>query len=196
LKDLIVATKHSRVPVYREKLDQIVGVAYVRNLLPLLEPGKDSRPITSIVNDVPIVPETKRVSELLKELQARADQMAMVVNEYGTISGLVTVEDLLEEIVGEIRDEDESRRVDLVYEGKGNYIVRGGAELVELEETLGVGLAEVEAATVSGMVVDHLGRVPTPGESLVLSNVWFEVLSSDHRRINKLRVHRLPDSSD
>jgi CBS domain containing-hemolysin-like protein len=196
LKDLIVATKHSRVPVYREKLDQIVGVAYVRNLLPLLEPGKDSRPITSIVNDVPIVPETKRVSELLKELQARADQMAMVVNEYGTISGLVTVEDLLEEIVGEIRDEDESRRVDLVYEGKGNYIVRGGAELVELEETLGVGLTEVDAATVSGMVVDHLGRVPIPGESLVLSNVWFEVLSSDHRRINKLRVHRLPDSKE
>jgi CBS domain containing-hemolysin-like protein len=196
LKDLIVATKHSRVPVYREKLDQMVGVAYVRNLLPLLGPGKDDGPITSIVNDLPIVPETKRVSELLKELQARADQMAMVVNEYGTISGLVTVEDLLEEIVGEIRDEDESRRVDLVYEGKGNYIVRGGAELVELEETLGIGLAEVDAATVSGMVVDHLGRVPIPGESLVLRNVSFEVMSSDHRRIIKLRVRKLPDSEE
>jgi len=196
LRELIVATKHSRVPVFREKLDQVVGVVYVRNLLPQLEPGKEDGPITSIVNDVPIVPETKRVSELLKELQARADQMAMVVNEYGTISGLVTVEDLLEEIVGEIWDEDEFRRADLVYEGKGNYIVRGGAELEELEETLGIGLAEHDAATVSGMVVDHLGRVPTPGESLVLSNASFEILSSDHRRINKLRVCKLPDSKD
>ncbi len=196
LKDLIVATKHSRVPVFREKLDQMVGVAYVRNLLPQLQPGKENGSITSIVNDIPIVPETKKVSELLKELQARADQMAMVVNEYGTISGLVTVEDLLEEIIGEIRDEDEFRRLDLVYEGKGNYIVRGGAELEELEETLGIGLSEHGAATVSGMVVDHLGRIPTPGESLVLSNVWFEILSADHRRINKLRVRKLPDSKD
>jgi CBS domain containing-hemolysin-like protein len=196
LRDLIVATKHSRVPVYRERLDQMVGIAYVRNLLTEFETGKESEPVTSIVSEIPIVPETKRVSQLLKELQARADQMAMVVNEYGLISGLVTVEDLLEEIVGEIEDEDESRRVDVAHEGDGEFVVLGGADIEDLEKALGTEFEEHEASTVSGLVVDYLGRVPVPGETLAMKDAWIEIMSSDDRRINKVRVRRLAEPQD
>jgi putative hemolysin len=188
LRDLIVRTKHSRVPVYRERLDQIVGIASVRALLGRLSAGREGEPITPIVTETLIVPETKRVSELLKEMQARADQMAIVINEYGTVSGLVTIEDLLEEIVGEIRDEDEFHRVDLVYEGDGSYIVRGGVEIDDLEEALGVEFGEHEAATVSGLVVENLGAVPTPGQTIRLNGVTLQVLSADRKRIHTMRV--------
>ena len=188
LRDLIVRTKHSRIPVYRQRLDQIVGIASVRSLLGRLGPDREGEPITPIITETLIVPETKRVSELLKEMQARADQMALVINEYGTVSGLVTIEDLLEEIVGEIHDEDEYQRVDLVYEGDGSYIVRGGVEIGELEEALGVDFADHEAATVSGLVVENLGAVPTPGQVIRLAGVTLQVLSADRRRIHTMRV--------
>lgn len=192
LRDLIVRTKHSRIPVFRERLDQIVGIASVRSLLARLSAGREGEPITPIVTETLIVPETKRVYELLKEMQARADQMAIVINEYGTVSGLVTIEDLLEEIVGEIRDEDEFHRVDLVYEGDGSYIVRGGVEIGDLEEALGVEFGDHEAATVSGLVVENLGAVPTPGQAVRLAGVTLQVLSADRKRIHTMRVRISP----
>lgn len=188
LKNLIIEAKHSRIPVYREKIDRMVGMVHLRNLLPHLEPGREDASILPIVSKVLIVPETKRVSELLTEMQAKAEQMAIVINEYGTVSGLVTVEDLLEEIVGDIRDEDESLLPDISYEGEGSYVVRGSVEVEEVEDVLGLNYGEHEAATLSGLVVDHLGAVPSPGESVVIDGTVIEVLSSDHRRIHKLRV--------
>jgi CBS domain containing-hemolysin-like protein len=196
LKRLIVETKHSRIPVYREQLDQIVGVVYVRNLLSYLETGSDDDPIIPILAEVTIVPETKRVPILLEEMQSRAEQLALVVNEYGTISGLVTIEDLLEEIVGEIRDEDESDQDDLVDEGQGNFVVQGGAEIEDLEEAVGVDFGEHGAATVSGLVVDHLGRVPDSGEKLVLDNALIEVISADRKKIHSVRVRNLDDPDE
>lgn len=193
LKKLIVEEKHSRIPVYREQLDQIVGVVYVRNLLAYLETGKDQDPITPIIAEVTIVPETKRVPVLLEEMQSRAEQLALVVNEYGTISGLVTIEDLLEEIVGEIRDEDEMDQVDLLDEGHGSFVVQGGAEVEDLEDALGLSFGEREAATVSGLVVDHLGRVPNPGEKVVMEDALIEVINADHKRINTMRVRHLKE---
>jgi CBS domain containing-hemolysin-like protein len=174
-------------------LDQIVGVVYVRNLLSYLETGKDQDPITPIIAEVTIVPETKRVPVLLEEMQSRAEQLALVVNEYGTISGLVTIEDLLEEIVGEIRDEDEKDQVDLLDEGHGSFVVQGGAEVEDLEDALGLSFGEREAATVSGLVVDHLGRVPNPGEKVVMEEALIEVINADHKRINTMRVRHLKE---
>jgi magnesium and cobalt transporter len=163
----------------------------VRNLLAYLNGGGDEKSISPIVNEVLIVPETKRVFDLMKEMQAKAEQLAVVVNEYGTVSGLVTIEDLIEEIVGDIRDEDEFHRIDLVYEGDGNYIVRGGVEIGELEETLDVRFGEHEAATVSGLVVDHLGAVPVQGDTVEIEQVQIQVLSADRKRIHTMRVRRL-----
>lgn len=194
LKDLIVASKHSRIPVYRESIDQIVGIVYVRNLLSYLEAGKENHPITPLLNEALFVPETKKVSELLPDMQAGAEHMAIAISEYGAVSGLVTIEDVLEEIVGEIHDEDELQRMDLVYEGNGSYIVRGGVEIGDLEEALAVDLGDVPVSTVSGLIVSHLGKVPVAGEVLKIQDLQVEILSSDRKKINTMRVRLSPES--
>ncbi len=187
LKELVVSSKHSRIPIYRGSLDQIVGLVYVRNLLTHLKESGGDDPITPLVNKPLYVPETKKVSGLLKEMQGQAEHMAIVINEYGTVSGLVTIEDVLEEIVGEIWDEDEMRTVDLVYEGEGRYMVRGGVEVDELEETLGLDLGATDVTTISGFVVAHLGKVPLAGEIFSINGTQVEILSADERKISAMR---------
>ena len=196
LKELMVTYKHSRIPVYREQMDQIVGVVYVRNLLAYLEEGKGDDTIRPLVHRPWFVPETKKVAKLLKEMQRAAEHLVIVINEYGAVSGLVTVEDLVEEIVGEIRDEDEPDEPDLVYEGKGNYFARGGVEIRALAHALGVELEGTDVTTLSGLVVSHLGKVPVSGEKVKLSSLHVEVLSADRKRIHTLRVCKLADESE
>jgi len=190
LKDLFISSKHSRIPVYRERLDEIVGVAYVKQLLALLDQAHEDDPITPLLLKPWFVPETKRVAELLKEMQSNAEHMAIVINEYGAVAGLVTIEDLVEEIVGDIRDEDELRRVDLSYEGSGSYIVRGGVSLEEIEEKLDVHFGEQDVTTISGLVVSTLSRVPMAGETMTVHGLEVEVLSADRRRIHTLRIRK------
>ena len=190
LKDVMVSSKFSRIPVYRERIDHIVGVVYVRNLLGYLGDGNGDNPITPLINKPWFVPETKKVSALLKEMQVNAAHMAVLIDEYTSVSGLATIEDVLEEIVGDIRDEDELEKIDVAYVGEGNYIVHGGAEIEELEETLGVDLGEPDVTTVSGLVVDHLGKVPVPGEMIVLNGLSVEILSSDRKKIQTMRVKK------
>lgn len=190
LKDVMVSSKFSRIPVYRERIDHIVGVVYLRNLLGYLGDGNGGNPITPLINKPWFVPETKKVSALLKEMQVNAAHMAVLIDEYTSISGLVTIEDVLEEIVGDIRDEDELEEIDLAYVGEGNYIVQGGAEIEELEETLGVDLGEVSVTTVSGLIVEHLGKVPAPGEIIFLDGLSVEILSTDRKKIQTMRVKK------
>ena len=190
LKDVMVSSKFSRIPVYRERIDHIVGVVYVRNLLGYLGDGNGDNPITPLINKPWFVPETKKVSALLKEMQVNAAHMAVLIDEYTSVSGLATIEDVLEEIVGDIRDEDELEKIDVAYVGEGNYIVHGGAEIEELEETLGVDLGEPDVTTVSGLIVDHLGKVPVPGEMIVLDGLSVEILSSDRKKIQTMRVKK------
>ena len=195
LKRLMVSSKYSRIPVYRGQVDQVVGVVYLRNVLAYLEGRKEEEPITPLVNKVRLVPETNRVSELLKEMQNEAEHMAIVVNEYGAVSGLVTIEDLVEEIVGEIRDEDEPPRNDVFHEPGGSYVIHGRLGIEELEDTLEIDLGDPDVTTVSGLIVSRLGRVPTPGETLTLDGLQVEIVNSDRRRIQTLRVRRLDTSA-
>jgi putative hemolysin len=190
LRNVIVASKHSRIPVYQDTLDNILGVIYVRNLLAYLEAGRDDEPITPLIKKAWVVPESRKVADLLKDMQKEAVNMAIVINEYGVVTGLATMEDLVEEIVGEIRDEDQRVATDVSYEGEGNYIVRGAVELPELEEVLDVDLGDPDASTASGLVVSHLGRVPTAGEEILINGIHLEVLSSDRKRIHTMRVRR------
>jgi len=190
LKDLIVSSKFSRIPVYREQLDQSIGVVYVRNLLSRLGDGAGDEPITSLIHKALFVPETKKVAELLKEMQRNAEHLAILINEYGSVSGLVTMEDMIEEIVGEIRDEDEPEKIDLADAGDGSYIVSGGAEIEDLEETLDVDFGDPDVTTVSGLVVSHLGKVPAVGEMVVLDGLSVEILSADRKRIQSMRVRK------
>ena len=195
LKDLMVSSKFSRILVYREQLDQAIGVVYVRNLLSYLGDGAGEEPITPLIHKALFVPETKKVSELLKEMQHNAEHLAILINEYGSVSGLVTMEDVIEELVGEIRDEDEPEKIDLTYAGDGSYIVRGGAEIEELEETFEVDFGDPDVTTVSGLIVGHLGKVPAAGETVVLDGLSVEILSADRKRIQSMRVRKLETES-
>jgi putative hemolysin len=195
LRNIIVASKHSRIPIYQDTLDNILGVVYVRNLLAYMESGREDEPVTPLIKKAWVVPESRKVADLLKDMQKEAVNMAIVINEFGAVTGLATMEDLVEEIVGEIRDEDQRQTTDVSYEGEGNYIVRGAAELPELEEVLKVDLGDPDASTASGLVVSHLGRVPAAGEEILLNGIHVEVLSSDRKRIHTMRVRRAdPDA--
>ncbi len=194
LQELMITSKHSRIPVYRDQLDQIVGVAYLRNVLVRVHEGKGQESITRLVTEPMLVPETQRVSKLLKEMQENTEHVAIVVNEYGVVSGLVTIEDVVEEIVGEIRDEDELQQTELIQEAGGSYIVWGRAEIEDLEQALQMDLGDRRVTTVSGLIVGHLGRVPRPGERVKLNGIQIEIVSSDRRKIHTVRVTRLDEA--
>ncbi len=188
LREVMVDSRHSRIPILSQQEDKIIGIVYVKTFLGMLDVGFEEKNIAPLISEVLFVPETKKVSVLLKEMQAKAEHMAMVVNEYGTVSGLVTIEDLLEEIVGDIRDEDEYCQVELSREGEGIFIARGSLEVKELEDTLDTSFSEYSASTVSGLVVERLGRIPSSGETVNMGGIRFEVLQSDSRRVQSLRI--------
>ncbi len=190
LREAFISSKHSRLPVTGGEIDQIVGAVFLRHFMVHLGRWDDESPILPLINEAIFVPETKKVSDLLSQFQETSGYMAIVVNEYGSVTGLVTIEDLVEEIVGEIHDEDEMRKVDLIKEDSGSYIVRGGMEVEDLEDQLMTDFGEPDVTTVSGLVVNHLGRVPGEGERVVLGNgMSFEILSADQRRIDQMRIH-------
>jgi CBS domain containing-hemolysin-like protein len=187
LRDLMVESRHSRIPIYQSDIDHIIGVAYIRLLLAHYSQGKESEPITALIHPALFVPETKRVSALLKELQMRGDHVAIVVDEFGGVAGLVTIEDLVEEIVGEIRDEDQAKVSEVVEEGPRSYVFRGSTELDQLERLTGKKFAGSDAATVSGLVATFLGRIPAPGEEFDMEGLRVQILDADRKRIRRLR---------
>jgi CBS domain containing-hemolysin-like protein len=197
LREIMVQNCHSRIPVYRDDPDHVVGFAYIRHLLAHYSKGRESDSIKSIVYPAFFVPETKRVSALLKELQERGDHAAIVIDEFGGVSGLVTMEDLLEEIVGEIRDEDQVKVSEIVDEGGGRYVVRGGTEIHLLEELSGRKFAGAGDATVAGLVTTFLGRVPSPGEEFEMGGLQVRILDADRKRVHRLRIQlREPQSEN
>jgi putative hemolysin len=194
LRALFREQEYSRFPVYRENLDNIVGLLRVKDLFQMDGAALDSQPITPIVRPATFVPETKRVPELLKEFQRKQVQMAIVVDEYGGTAGLVTVEDLIEEIVGEIRDEDDVESEPIVDEGNGSYVFSAKVSFDDLRERLGIDVESEGFETVGGYVLARLGRVPAIGESFELDGVQVDVLEAERRRIHKVRF-RKPASS-
>jgi len=188
LRDIMVNRRHSRIPVYRGDIDHIVGIVYIRRLMAQFIKGKDDDPITGIIRPVLSVPETKPVAKLLEELQERGDYTAIVIDEFGGVAGLVTIEDLVEEIVGEIWDEDDARVHQVIKEEEGVFVVRGSAEIsgIEgLEETM---TDDMNCSTIAGLVLAHIGRIPVKGEVFELKGVKFQILDADQKKIHKLRV--------
>jgi putative hemolysin len=195
LRNTMVESRHSRIPIYREDIDHIIGIAYIRQLLAEYVKGKESEPIGALINPVLFVPETKPVSKLLKELQERGDHVAIVIDEYGGVAGLVTVEDLVEEIVGEIYDEDEAKINKIIEEGPKAFVIRGSTELGRLEELAGRKFENLNCSTVAGLVVAFLGRVPAPGEVFDLFGLSIRILDSDRKRVHWIRI-QMPEKSD
>jgi CBS domain containing-hemolysin-like protein len=191
LRALFREQEYSRVPVFTENLDNIIGVVFVKDLLQH-EELDESDSIASLVRAATFVPETKRVAELLKEFQRGPVQIAIVVDEYGGTAGLVTLEDLLEELVGEIRDEYDVESEPVVEEGDGAFTFSAKVSVEEMADRLGIQIEPQGFETVGGYVLTHLGRVPLVGETFDIDGVSVEVLEAERRRIHKVRMRRMP----
>ena len=188
LRALFREQEYSRFPVYKENLDNILGVIRVKDLLQLDHQAADS--IVPLIRPATFVPETKRVPELLKEFQRKQVQMAIVVDEYGGTAGLVTIEDLLEEIVGEIRDEDDVESEPIVEEGNGSFVFSAKVSFDDLRERLDLEIESGGFETVGGYVLARVGRVPAVGETLEIDGLSIEVLEAERRRIHKVRIRK------
>jgi CBS domain containing-hemolysin-like protein len=190
LRALFREQEYSRFPVFKENLDNILGVIRVKDLLQLDDAASQHQSIMSLARPATFVPETKRVPELLKEFQRRQVQMAIVVDEYGGTAGLVTIEDLLEEIVGEIRDEDDVESDPIVDEGNGSYVFSAKVSFDELRDRLDLEIESEGFETVGGYVLSRVGRVPSVGETLEVDSLSVEVLEAERRRIHKVRIRK------
>ena len=191
-QDLIVSKKHSRIPVYHEKIDNIVGIVFVRDLLKELEQGDPKRPVRSMVRPVSFVPETKPVADLLKELQNETVRLAIVIDEFGGVAGLVTTEDLVEEIVGEIHDEDETPPHAIVCLAENKFIFSGNVPVGKVEELLEMEISDEDYSTIAGFVIAKVGRVPRSHEHFQVDGLEIDILESDSKQIRKLKIEKRP----
>jgi CBS domain containing-hemolysin-like protein len=196
-RDAIIESKYSRLPVYRDQIDNVEGIIYVRDLLQCWVEHTEGDSIASLLRPVYFVPETKQVSNLLEEMQKALVQLAMVVDEYGGVAGLVTVEDILEEIVGEIEDEDTEGEeiIEIVESADGYYEVLGSTEIGKIERLFDMEIEADDFTTIAGLVISESGYVPQPGERLNFRGLDVEVLESDSRRLGRLRLRRAEDQA-
>ncbi len=189
LREIIQAEKYSRVPVYKERVDNIEGMIIAKDLLPYSGDEHKDMPIEPIIRPVHFVPESMKVSQLLKEFQRQKQKLAIVVDEHGGVSGLVTLEDLIEEIVGEIQDEyDQDEEIAITEAGPGEYIVSGDASVDDVEDRFDKDISDADYITVSGLIAHYLGRLPKRGERIDIKGLSFEILEGDQKRIKKVKV--------
>jgi CBS domain containing-hemolysin-like protein len=185
--ELLRVRSFSRVPVFEISIDNIVGLAYAIDVLQVPDSEAHTCRIDSLMRrDLYFVPETKLAADLLREMQRNKTRMAIVIDEYGEVAGLVTIEDLVEEIVGEISDEHEASQV--VRESDSSYVVPGNMDVDRLEELLGVRPERTGAATVAGFVSEVAGRIPQKGEVVTQDGLRLEVLQASERRVERVRV--------
>lgn len=183
---------HSRLPVYEATIDNILGLLYAKDLLKLTSSAKDQVSLRGLLRPAYFVPETKKVDELLAEMQSQRIHMGLVVDEYGGVAGLVTLEDIVEEIVGEIRDEYDTASEEVLYQevGQHQYIFQGRIDLDDFNEVMGSHLPKDEADTLAGFLYDKMSRVPQGGESIMVDGLTFTIEQVAGRRIRRVRVQR------
>jgi Mg2+/Co2+ transporter CorC len=192
--ETMVSRGHSRLPVYEETIDKILGIIHARDVLASLAESNPNDSLRQLVRPALIIPETKRVDDLLEELQERGTQIAIVVDEYGGTEGLVTMEDVLEEIVGEIEDEfSRSRDAQVMPQPDGTVLVDAGVTTEHVEEIFGTSIDSTEVDTVGGYVYHSLGRIPQAGDIVETDHLHIEVVSMLGRRLRKLRIQRIDE---
>ena len=190
--EIILSAGHSRIPIYQDSTDNVLGVLYAKDLLRVWKEGVEGRGLRDLLRPACFVPEAKKLDDLLAELQRQRVHMALVVDEYGGIAGLVTLEDIVEEIIGEIRDEydvAEESRIEAV--GEGEYLLDGRIDLDDVNQLLNADLPRDTADTLGGFVYGELGKVPVAGETLVAGGLELKVEKVTGRRIHKVRTRRL-----
>ena len=196
VQDLVIRHGFSRIPVYRGNMEDIVGVVYAKDVLRELRAGRSDRSLEDLARRARFVPESKKVTDLLKEMQQQKFHLALVVDEYGSLTGLVTLEDLLEEIVGEIVDEYDREDPNVEPAGNGKFRVNGRLPVDELNELLGVDLPQEDWDSVGGLMMGVLGRVPSQGQQVEVRGIRFTAEQVTGRRIGKVLVERLPEAED
>lgn len=193
-RDLIITEKYSRLPVYRERIENIEGVIYVRDLLQAWAEGREDQTIEGLLRPAYFVPETKPAAELLKNMQQNHVQLAVVVDEYGGVAGLVSLEDIIEEIVGEIEDEDTAQEevIEIIEgEDRSYFDVLGSTEIGKIERLFDVEIEDDDFTTIAGLVTSEAGYVPKTGEKLLIRGLEVEILNADEKRLILLRL-RIP----
>jgi putative hemolysin len=196
LRQLVITEQYSRIPAYEQNIDQIAGFVHVRDMFEVEEEQRESRRVRELLRPILFVPESKPVSGLMRQMQQENTHMVIVVDEYGATAGLATMEDLLEVIIGEIRDEHEPDS-DVAEDGRGGYIVSGNFDLARVNDLLDTFRREedLEATTVGGLLSEWLGRVPKPGEVVERDGARIEVLSSDDLRVEQVRISKPEDQA-
>jgi len=193
--EAVIRAGHSRIPVFEDTVDTIRGVLYARDLLQVYRDGAQGRTLADLIRPAYFIPEAKKVDELMAEMQSNHVHMALVVDEYGGIAGLVTLEDIVEEIIGEIQDEyDQAEESPYQQVGEGEYIFQGRVDLEEFNEIMGSALPQDEAETLGGFVYSRMGRVPLEGESISVGNLLLTMEQVSGRRIRKIRAAWVSDT--
>ena len=196
LRCLVREQEYSRLPVYRDNLDNIVGLIVVKDLIQMTAEPDGTRAISEMMRSPAFVPETKRVVDLLREFQQGRIQQAIVVDEYGGTAGLVTVEDVVEELVGEIHDEYDNDVEPIVREADDVFVFSAKVGIGEITERFGLEIEEGAFETVGGFVLSRVGRVPAVGERFQFEGLDVEILEAERRRIHKVRLRRRPEPVD
>jgi putative hemolysin len=195
--DIAIAAGYSRIPVYGMGIDDIVGIVFVKDLLQAEREDRSEDQVSTIIRDAQFTPESKKVSELMAEMQVSKHHMAMVVDEYGGTAGLVTLEDLLEELVGEISDEYDDEEADVEVLGDGTVVVNARMPIDEVNELLeSAGLPEGDWDTVGGLIYTELGHVPTEGEEVDVLNHRLIAERVQGRRIGRVRIRQMVSADD
>lgn len=195
LTEMLRAKPYSRIPVYSGTIDHIVGIVHSHDVLQLTDAEARVKTVGSIMKtDLRFTPETKRVSDLLREMQRDNIRMEVVIDEYGAVAGVVTIEDMVEEIVGEIRDEHD--KAEYVKESDNTYVVPGSMDVDRLDDLFGFRPDEHEATTIGGLVSEIAGHIPQPGEVITDEKLRFEVLESTDRKVDRVRVSPAEPSSE
>lgn len=193
VRQLMIGEEYSRIPVYEGNVDRMIGFLHSRDTFEVEKEERQRTPLRGALRAITLVPETKPIAELMKELQESNAQMAIVIDEYGQTAGLVTMEDMMEEIVGEIRDETEPE-LDVHFQDDDSFIASGNLDLDRLEELVNFRPSEdLESTTLGGLVCEQLGQVPAAGAKVRLDGLEIEVLAADERRVNRVRVRRRAD---
>jgi putative hemolysin len=190
LHRLVVNEQYSRIPVYQTTIDDIIGFVHVRDMFEVAENSRATRSVRELMRPIRFVPETKPASDLMREMQQEGAHIAIVVDEYGNTAGLVSMEDLVEVILGEIRDEHEPG-TDVLEDGNGGFIVSGNFDLARLSDLFEFRPDEdVESTTIGGLVMEWMGRVPKPGESIERDGIRLEVIAGDDLRVEQVRLSK------
>ncbi|MBV8866109.1 MAG: HlyC/CorC family transporter [Acidobacteriaceae bacterium] len=195
LRQLVIHEQYSRIPVYTGNIDSIIGFVHVRDIFELDPADRQTKALKDVMRPIPLVPETKPVNDLLRDMQHEGSHMVIVIDEYGNTAGLATMEDLVEEILGEIRDEHEPDR-DVRQEAEHVFVAPGNLDVDRLEDLLNFRPAEdTESTTVGGLVAEWLGHVPQVGEAVEHGGIRVEVLAGNERRVEEVRISRVEEPS-